>query len=240
MAKFVARVACQFGADSISWYSALRECWTDASLLPVQEELVYDSEPLPAQKELARDAAGSTPLGHDIVSQGSVPVQPVDPVDPPPTPFDPGDSLPPLRDLGPSDRGRCPAARPYCSHCHCGVETTYDTPEHMFPPGVCDLCFGCSAEQCALMQGACTDHLGPLWCYHEGCDNDVTWEDRVWNSEDQVWEFLICYNCVGPTSQHCAEHGGPSCNGDTAPRSGRGWSRTPGVENGWTMATSRP
>ena len=38
----------QFGDDSISWYSALRECWTDANLLPVQEELAYDSKLLPS------------------------------------------------------------------------------------------------------------------------------------------------------------------------------------------------
>ena len=34
----------QFGAASISWHSALRECWTDASLLPFQEEVVYGSK----------------------------------------------------------------------------------------------------------------------------------------------------------------------------------------------------
>ena len=54
----------QFGAASISWHSALRECWTDASLLPFQEEVVYGSKLFPAQEELARGAAGSNPLEH--------------------------------------------------------------------------------------------------------------------------------------------------------------------------------
>jgi len=112
----------QFGADSISWYSALRECWTDAILLPVQEQLLYDSELLPAQEELSRGTAGSTPVEH--VSQGSVPEQTVDPVDPPPTHGAPGDSLPLLCDLDPSDRGRFPEARTLCTHWNCWVETT--------------------------------------------------------------------------------------------------------------------
>ena len=207
----------QFGADSISWYSALRECWIDANLLPVHEDMVYGSKLLSAQKELARGAAGSTPLEH--VSQGSVPVQPIDPVDPPSsTPFDPGDILPSLCDLDPSGRGSFPAARTYCTHWHCGVETTDDNPAHMFLPGLCDCCFGYSAEQCALMQGGCSDHIDPFWCAHEHCENEITWEDRVWNAEDQVWEFLICYSCVGPTSEQCAEHSGSCCNDDAAPR----------------------
>ena len=93
-----------------------------------------------------------------------------------------------------------------------------------------------SAEQCALMimQGACSDHIDPLWCNHEHCENEITWEGRVWNTEGQVWDFLICYSCVGPTSQHCAD-GGSCCNGDAAPRGRQIWSRPPGVENGWTM-----
>ena len=141
----------QWGADSVSWCSALRECWTDAKLLPAQEELAHDAKLLLAQEELARDAAGSTSLEH--VSQGSVPVhvQPIDPVDSPSSPpFDPGDILPSLRDLEPSDRGRFPAARTYCTHWHCGVEATDD--DQMFPPGVCDCCFAYIAQQCALMQ----------------------------------------------------------------------------------------
>ena len=52
---------------------------------------------------------------------------------------------------------------------------------------------------------------------HEHCDNKVAWEDRLWNEEDQVWEFLICYSCLGPTSAQCAEHGGSCLNGDAAP-----------------------
>ena len=54
-------------------------------------------------------------------------------------------------------------------------------------------------------------------------------------TEEQVWEFRICYNCRGPTSQFCAEHAGSCCNNAAAPRNRRGWSRAPGVENGWTM-----
>ena len=62
--------------------------------------------------------------------------------------------------------------------------------------------------QCGIITGSCT--------------NEVTWEDRVWNAEDQVWEFPICYNCVGPTSQFCAGHGGPCCNNAAAPRNRTG------------------
>ena len=125
--------------------------------------------------------------------------------------------VPSLRDLDPSDRGRFPAARTYCSHWHCGVETTHDNPEHMFPRGVCSSCFGYSSEQCSLMDGACTDHVNPEWCTHGNCTNKLKWEDRVWNAEDQVWEFLICCNCLGPTSQFCAEHG-ELCNGEASRR----------------------
>ena len=58
----------QVGADSISWYFALRECWTDTSLLPVQEELLYSSELLTAQEELSRGIAGSTPVTRAILT----------------------------------------------------------------------------------------------------------------------------------------------------------------------------
>ena len=40
---------------------------------------------------------------------------------------------------------------------------------------------------------------------------------------------------MGPTSAQCAKHGGSCCNGDAAPRGRQLWSRSPGVENGWTM-----
>ena len=83
-------VTLQFGADSISWYFALKDCWTDAGLLPGQEELLYDSELLPAQEELYCGTAGSTAVEHDIVSQGLVPEQTDDPVDPPSIPGAPG------------------------------------------------------------------------------------------------------------------------------------------------------
>ena len=36
-------VTSQFEADFISWYFALKDCWTDSSLLPVQKELLYAS-----------------------------------------------------------------------------------------------------------------------------------------------------------------------------------------------------
>ena len=68
------------------------------------------------------------------------------------------------------------------------------------------------------MHGGCSDHIDPLWCAHEHCDNEVTWEDRLWNEEDEVWECITCYSCLGPTSAQCAEHGGSCCNGDAVPR----------------------
>ena len=86
----------QFGDASISWYSALRDCWANASLLPLQEEVLFGSKLSPAQQELARGAAGSNPQEH--MSQGSEPSQSMGNndgrVDPPPVPFDPGDILP--------------------------------------------------------------------------------------------------------------------------------------------------
>ena len=125
---------------------------------------------------------------------------------------------------------------------HTAVTVTVGLKPHTTPLNTCFrlesatfVSRGYSAEQCSLMQGACCDHIDPLWCNHEDCDNEITWEDCVWNVEDQVWEFLIYYSCVGHTSQHCAEHGGSCCNGDTAPRNRRGWSRSSHVENGWTM-----
>ena len=36
-------VTSQFEADFTSWYVALKDCWTDSSLLPVQKELLYGS-----------------------------------------------------------------------------------------------------------------------------------------------------------------------------------------------------
>ena len=127
----------QWGDASICWYSALRECWTEAKLLPAQEEL-------------ARDAAGSTSL--EQVPQGSVPVQPIDSIDSSSSPpHEPGD-ISPSRNRSPGfpDRGRFPAAMTYCTQSHCEDETTYDDPVHMVPSGVCDCCFGYSSEQCAL------------------------------------------------------------------------------------------
>ena len=96
-----------WGDASICWHSALKECWTKAKLLPAQEEL-------------ARDAAGSTSLEH--MSQGSVPGQAIDSI-PLLPPYDPGDILPSLCDLELSDRGRFPAARTCCTHSHCEVES---------------------------------------------------------------------------------------------------------------------
>jgi hypothetical protein len=52
-------VTLQFGADFTSWYFALKDCWTDSSLLLGQEELLYDSELLPAQEELSRGSRGT-------------------------------------------------------------------------------------------------------------------------------------------------------------------------------------
>ena len=31
--------------------------------------------------------------------------------------------------------------------------------------------------------GGCSEHIEPLWCNHAQCDNEVTWEDRVWNPD---------------------------------------------------------
>ena len=107
----------------------------------------------------------------------------------------------------------------------------------MVPSGVCDCCFGYSSEQCALIHGGYSDHIEALWCAHEHCDIEVTWEDRLWNEEDQVLELRICYSCLGTTSAECAEHGGSCLNGDAAPQGRQLWSRSPGVENGWTMDT---
>ena len=45
------------------------------------------------------------------------------------------------------------------------------------------------------------------------CGNKITWEGCVWNADHHLWGFHICYSCMGPTSQHCAEHGGSCCNG---------------------------
>ena len=109
----------QFGAASISWYSAFRDCWADASLLPLQEEVLFGSKLSPAQQQLARGAAGSNPQEH--MPQGSEPAHSMenhwyDQGDPPPVPFDPEDTLPSLRDLDPFDRGKFPAARTYCIH----------------------------------------------------------------------------------------------------------------------------
>ena len=58
------------------------------------------------------------------------------------------------------------------------------------------------------MDGACTDRVDPEWCAHENCTKQLRWADRVWNADDQVWEFAICCHCLGATSQFCAEHGG--------------------------------
>ena len=72
---------------------------------------------------------------------------------------------------------------------------------------------------------------------HESCTNQLRWGDRVWNAEYQVWEFIICCHCLGPTSKLCAEHGGSCCDNATAPRlrHKQGWSRAPGIEEGWTI-----
>ena len=92
----------QWGDASICWYSALRECWTEAKLLPAQEELT-------------RDVAGSASV--EQIPQGSVPVNPINSSSPPPT--EPGD-IPPSRNRppgppspGPPDRGGFPMARTY-------------------------------------------------------------------------------------------------------------------------------
>jgi hypothetical protein len=60
------------------------------------------------------------------------------------------------------------------------------------------------------MCGACNGRVDPEWCAHahENCNTQLSWPDRVWNADDQVWEFVICCHCVGATSQFCAEHGG--------------------------------
>ena len=72
----------QWGDASICWYSALRECWTEAKLLPAQEEL-------------ARDAADSASLKQ--MPQGSVPVQPIDSINASVSPpHEPGDISPSL------------------------------------------------------------------------------------------------------------------------------------------------
>ena len=36
-------VTSQFEADFTEWWFALKDCWTDSSLLPVQKELLYGS-----------------------------------------------------------------------------------------------------------------------------------------------------------------------------------------------------
>ena len=157
----------QWGDACICWYSALMECWTEAKLLPAQEELTRESH-----------AAGSAAV--EQIPQGSVPVNLIDSSSPPPT--EPG-AIPPSRNLSPGpsspeppDRGRFPMARTYCTHSHCDAETTmsWDGPAGMVPSGVCDCCFGYSSAQWALVQGACSEHIEALWCAHEHCDSEVT------------------------------------------------------------------
>jgi hypothetical protein len=162
----------QFGADSISWYFALKDCWTDSSLLPGQEEQLYGSV-LPAQEELSRGSRGtvgswSAPGEHG--PQGSVHEQTDDPVGSWSPAPDAPDSLLLLQDLDPSDRGRFPSARTYCTHFNCWNETTYDIREQMYPDGVCDCCFGNTSQECDLMCGACSENIEPLWCNHAQCD----------------------------------------------------------------------
>ena len=63
----------QCGDASISWYSALKDCWANVSLLPLQEEVLAGSQLSPAQQKLARGVAGSNPQEH--MPQGSEPSQ---------------------------------------------------------------------------------------------------------------------------------------------------------------------
>ena len=90
-----------------------------------------------------------------------------------------------------------------------------------------------------LMSGSCSDHLEALWCSYEHCGNEITWDDHTWNEVEHVWEFLICYSCLGTTSAECAERGGSCLEGNDAPQGRRLWSRSPGVENGWTADDSQ-
>ena len=178
----------QWGDASICWYSALRACWTEAKLLPAQEEL-------------ARDGLSSASM--EPIPQGSAPVKPIDPSSSP-TPGPRADDIPPWRNRPPGPNGTPPGtpsnvhalARTYCVHEHCGNETTWDNRATMSPPEVCGVCFGYTSEQCALMHGSCSNHLEALWCSHEHYDNEITWDDRTWNDVEQVWEFLICYSCL--------------------------------------------
>ena len=92
----------QVGDASVPWYSALRDCWANVSLLPLQEEVLFGSKLSPAQQELAHGAAGSNSQEH--MPQGSEPSQSMEnhwygQGDPPPVPFDPEDTLPSLHDL---------------------------------------------------------------------------------------------------------------------------------------------
>ena len=52
--------------------------------------------------------------------------------------------------------------------------------------------------------------MDPLQCNHASCDNEIDWNDGVWNEDH--WEFRNCYSCVGLTSRYCGENGGSCCN----------------------------
>ena len=172
--------------------------------------------------------------------QGSEPSQSGQGYSPPvpgETVFNPEDTVPSLRDLDTLDNGRFPAARTFCTHSQCRAETTGEDPDQMFPRGVCSSCFGHSSEQCALMCGACNGRVDPEYCAHENCTTQLSWPDRVWNVDEQVWEFVICGHCLGTTSQFCGEHGGACSDSGPHPRTRyrQGWSRAPGIEEGWGM-----
>ena len=63
----------QCGDASISWYAALKNCWANVSLLPIQHEVLGGSQLLPAQQKLARGETGSNSQEH--MPQGSEPSQ---------------------------------------------------------------------------------------------------------------------------------------------------------------------
>ena len=101
------------GDASISWYSALEACWTEAKLLPAQEKL----------------ARGPSSAPVDRIPHGSAPVKPLDPSS---SPLPGPDDTLPWRNRPRGPNGTPPgtpsnvpdSARTYCIHDHCDIETT--------------------------------------------------------------------------------------------------------------------
>ena len=77
----------------------------------------------------------------------------------------------------------------------------------MVPAGVCNLCFRHTFEQCDAAGGSCP--LARVFCFHEHCNTNITWDDPTWNPEEDEWEYLgLCYGCIRSTSKECVANGG--------------------------------